>query len=59
MLVQGARAGIEMKTNIQTHDLIQAKVECLLIAIRSSFPVIQVVYIFVLRLSHLMQDHSF
>ena len=59
LLVQGARAGIEMKTNIQAHDLIQAKVECLLIAIRSSFPVIQFVCIFVLRLSHLMQDHSF
>ena len=40
--LQGARAGIGMKSKIEPHDFIQAQVECLLIAINSFFPVMQV-----------------
>ena len=44
--VQGARVGIEMKTNMESNDFIQAQVECLLLAVNSNYPIIQVWYFY-------------
>ena len=38
----GALMGIEMKVEIEDHDIIQAQVECLILAINSQFPIIHV-----------------
>ena len=39
---RAALLGIELQTEIKDHDFVQAQLECLIMASRSQFPVLQV-----------------